>query len=117
LAKPLIPDPLNRRFLLEKNLSKEKFLEIAEAYVAEGREIDALDFFARAEVPERLLELREEAIQRGDGFLLRSICGLSKEEPTREEWTRLVEVAEAKGMLRYAETARRQATVASENRD
>jgi hypothetical protein len=83
-------------------------LRIAEAYLEEGRELEAVDFLRKGGAAERLAELRRKAIASGDAFLLRSVASASGEPPAREEWLALAEAAAAAGKLRYAEEGRRQ---------
>ena len=81
---------------------------IAEAYLAESRSLEALDFLAKAGADEALARLRREAVEGGDLFLLRAVTRATREEPSGEEWKELAEAAEAAGKLRYAVAARRQ---------
>jgi len=108
VAKKL-PDPLSRRHLLERDLPAAQALATAEAYLAEGRSVDAIDFLAMADAPERLAELRAQAVEAGDLFLLRAVARASGTAPTRDEWAALAAAAEAAGNLAYAADARRQA--------
>ena len=74
MAKAKIPDPLERRHLVEKELPPAQALAIAEAYLAEDRCIEAVDFLRIAGAGEQLAELRERAIADGDAFLLRAVA-------------------------------------------
>ena len=53
MARSKIPNPLTRRHLIEKKMSEAQTLQLAEAYLAEGRSIEALDFLAKAEARDR----------------------------------------------------------------
>jgi hypothetical protein len=108
VADTKIPNPLERRHLLERELDAAAALALAEAYLAEGRREEALHFLEKAGATERLEALREEAICEGDAFLLRFIADLTGNEPYPETWERVAEAAEAAGKLQYAATARRQ---------
>jgi hypothetical protein len=108
LAKKL-PDPLTRRHLLERDLPAAQALATAEAYLAEGRSVEAIDFLAKADASERLADLRVEAVASGDPFLLRSVARANRVAPTHEEWVALAEAAAAAGKEVYAADARRQA--------
>lgn len=108
MAKKTIPDPLRRRHLVERELPEPQALAIAEAYLAEGRSVEAVDFLRLAHAEERLAELREQALSSGDAFLLRATARAMGGSPKREEWSRLAEVATRVGKERYAEEARRQ---------
>jgi hypothetical protein len=109
VAKSVIPDPLTRRHLVERELPAEKALAIAEAYLAENRTCEALDFLRLAGAKERLAELRSEAVSSGDAFLFRAAAGAMETAPERQEWRRLAEAAQANGRERDAEQAGRQA--------
>lgn len=109
MARSQIPDALERRHLVVREISPAQAQRVAEAYLADGRTIDALDFLRKAGALERLAELRREAVATGDAFLLRSVAAHTDEAPTREEWAALAEAAGASGRERYAEEARRQA--------
>ena len=69
MAKKL-PDPLARRHLLERDLPESQALATAEAYLAAGRTVEAVDFLAKAGATEKLREIRAEAVAAGDPFLL-----------------------------------------------
>ena len=109
MAKSAIPNPLERRHLIEKNLGEAQALAIAEAYLAADRTVEAVDFLAKAQARERLAELRCRAIEAGDVFLLRVIARAMKEPPARAEWGAIANTAAAAGKDRYAAEARRQA--------
>ena len=117
MAKTKIPDALSRRLLLEGELEAEKALAVAEAYLAENREVEAVDFLAAAKpasndrAREALTALREAALERGDVFLMRRVVGVLDEEPASEIWQALAEAATRAGRLQDAETAERLATV------
>lgn len=109
MAKSQIPNALDRRHLVEREMAPAQAQRIADAYLAEGRTIEALDFLRKAGASERISELRREAIATGDAFLLRSVAGLASERPSPEEWSALADAAAAAGRHQYAEQARRQA--------
>jgi hypothetical protein len=109
VAKSRIPNALDRRHLVERELAPAQAQRIADAYLAEGRTIEALDFLRVAGAAEKLAELRRDAIAAGDTFLFRSIAGNAGVAPTREEWAALADAAAASGRRLYAEQSRRQA--------
>jgi hypothetical protein len=109
VARSKIPEPLARRHLLERDLAPAAALRIAEAYLAVGRTLEAVDFLGIAGEGEKLAELRREAVRTGDAFALRSLATATGEAASREEWVALAEAAAAAGKDRYAEQARRQA--------
>ncbi len=108
MAKSKIPNPLDRRHLIEKNLSRAPALEIAEAYLAAGRTVEAVDFLAKADARDRLAELRSGAVEAGDVFLLRMVARAMEEPPGRAEWSAIAAAAEAAGRDGYAADAKRQ---------
>jgi hypothetical protein len=108
VASSRIPNPLERRHLLERELDAAQALRIAEAYLEEGRCPEAVAFLAKAGEGDRLRALQVEAEAEGDAFLVKMICAALEEEPSAESWRRVAEAAEASGKLRYASTARRQ---------
>ena len=107
MAKSRIPNALDRRLLIEKDLSDAQALKVAEAYLEEGRAIEAIDFLAKASARDRLAELRSEAVASGDVFLLRSAARAMGEGPTQAEWSRIAETARAGGRDLQATDARR----------
>lgn len=109
MARPAIPDPLKRRLLVEEDLGPAKTLALAEAYLAEERAAEALVFLEQAEAHERLAELRDQAVEAGDVFMVRGAAAALGEEIERETWERVAAAAEAAGKERYAHEARRQA--------
>jgi hypothetical protein len=109
VARSKIPNPLERRHLIEREIPAGRALAIAEAYLEQGRGIEAVEFLAKAEAHERLLELRREVIAAGDVFLLRALAEVMEEPPEREEWLALAAAASAAGKDRYAAEASRQA--------
>jgi hypothetical protein len=109
LAKAKIPGPLERRHIIERKLGAAQALRHAEAYLAKGRRVEAIDFLRLAGASEQLEALRREAVESGDVFLLRSVATAVGAEPRREEWLAVAEAAAAAGKDRYAVEARRQA--------
>ncbi|HYB12692.1 MAG TPA: hypothetical protein VEG67_04425 [Myxococcota bacterium] len=108
MARSVVPNPLERRVLLEKQLDPAHALRIAEAYLAQDRAVEALAFLRRAEARERLSTLLAQAVAAGDAFLVRETCTALGRSPTATEWQTVGEAASAAGKLRYAEQARRQ---------
>ena len=109
MAKSKIPDPIARRLLVERELSADQALAIADAYLAEDRREEAVDFLGKAGADDRLQALADEAIASGDVFLLTEISRVQGREPDSETWRRLAESARAAGKDVYAETADRHA--------
>ena len=109
MSRSKIPGPLERRHLIERELAPAQALKTAEAYLAEGRALEAVEFLAKADDQERLQGLRREALEAGDVFLMRAVAGAMAKAPDRDEWLALAAAAEASGKQRYAADARRQA--------
>ncbi len=108
MAKTKIPDPLTRRLLIEKNLGKGA-LDIADAYLAAGRKLEAVEFLVKAEANDRLQTLLDEAVGTGDVFAIQVISRAMGKDVSRETWQQAAGAAEASGFERYAITAHRQA--------
>ncbi len=108
MAKRVIPDPLERRHLIERSLEPARALAIAEAYLADDRGLEAVAFLARAGATERLEALSRAAVEQGDPFLLREVATALGREPDAASWRALAEAAAGAGKDRYAAEARRQ---------
>jgi len=109
VAKKGIPDPLERRHLIEGALEPSRALAIAEAYLAEGRAQEAVAFLKRANAADRLEGIWRQAVSEGDAFLLREAASALGREPDAATWSALAEAAGSAGRDRYAAEARRQA--------
>ena len=109
MAKAGIPDALKRRHLMEQESSEQQDLDLAEAYLAEGRVQEALIFLSKAGASDRLQELADQATTEGDAFLLKQIGDLTKQDYDASKWLSLAEAAESNGKSVYAEAARRHA--------
>ncbi len=107
MAGPKLPNPLDRRHLLEGDLSQAQALRTGLAYLEEGRSADAVAFLAKAEASDQLEAIAEAAIRAGDAFLLQLVASARGEDPGGESWLRLAEAAQAAGKSRYVEEARR----------
>lgn len=108
MATSMPPDPLTRRDLIERELDPAKALRIAEAYLEEDRGLEAVAFLRKAEARERLEALRDEAVSRGDSFLLREVAAALGETPSAERWRALAAAAREAGKLEYAADAEQQ---------
>jgi hypothetical protein len=111
LARTKLPDPLARRHLLEAALEPARAKALADAYLALGREIEAIDFLAKAGAEADLVALETAAVERGDVFLLRRVATALGREAGPERWRALAEAARRAGRLRDAESAVRLAAV------
>ncbi len=109
MPKRGIPDPLERRHLLERALEPARALSIAEAYLAEERAQEAVPFLKRANATDRLEALWQQALCEGDVFLLRELAAALAREPDSASWSAVAEAAASAGKDRYAAEARRQA--------
>jgi hypothetical protein len=110
VAKSILPGPIERRHLIERDLSAAQALRYAEAYLEEGRDQDAIEFLIKAGAEEQLEAMRRRSIESGDAFLLRTLSVATGVAPGREQWKALAEAAAAAGKERYAEEALRHAT-------
>ncbi len=108
MARSVLPNPLARREWLEQSLDARRALRVAEAYLDQGRAVEAIAFLVKAEARDRLEALRDEAVGAGDLFLLREVSRALHEEPHREHWEALASAAAAAGKEAYAAEARRQ---------
>jgi hypothetical protein len=111
MARTKIPDPLSRRHLLEGKIEPTKAKTLAEAYLEEGREIDAIEFLALAGDRETLTALQNTAVERGDVFLMKATCRGLDEEASPETWQALAKAATEAGRQHDAEAALRLAAV------
>ena len=109
MGKTNLPGPIERRHLIERDLSAAQALRYAEIYIAEGFDVDAVAFLVKAEATDQLDALRGRAIETGDAFLLRAVASETGAPPSAEEWKALAEGAERAGKERYAAEALRQA--------
>lgn len=108
MGKAKLPGPIERRHLIERELSAAQALRYAEAYLEEGQEVGAIAFLAKAEATEQLAALRDRSIEAGDGFLLRAVATAMGAPASPEEWKALAEAAARGGKERYATEALRQ---------
>ncbi len=114
MAKTSIPDPMSRRHLIERELEPEKCIALADAYIEEGRALEAVLFLVKAGADDRLDELSRQAVAEGDAFLLKTIADDMRRDPGSDRWLALAEVADGKGKTQYAEMARRHARASEE---
>jgi hypothetical protein len=105
LAKSKIPNAIERRHLIDRDLKSAQSLRFAEAYLEEGRDQDAIAFLVKAEAIEQLEAMRTRAIETGDVFLFRSVSSAMGVTSQRDEWRALSEAARAAGRVRYADEA------------
>jgi hypothetical protein len=109
VGKTKLPGSIERRHLIERELSNAQALRYAEAYLEEGHELDAVAFLIKAEATDQLDALRGRAIEAGDAFLLRAVASETGTPPKPEEWKALAEAAARVGKEHYATEALRQA--------
>jgi len=96
---------------MEGGLDAQKARAYGDAYLAAGREVEAVDFLGMADAKDALIALQATAVERGDVFLMRAASAALGDEPSSTIWTQLAEAALAAGRERDAETAQRLATV------
>ena len=109
MAKSKVPGPIERRHLIERDLSAAQALRYAEAYLEEGLDVYAISFLVKAGAMDQLAALRGRAIEAGDGFLLRAVASETDTPPKPGEWRALAEAATGAGKEHYAAEALRQA--------
>jgi hypothetical protein len=109
MTKSTIPNPLERRHLIERDAAPEASLRLAETYLAEGRGWEAIVFLQKAGARDRLAALREEAVAEGDFFLVRELTRALGDELPAAQWRATSEAAAAAGKERYAASAHRMA--------
>lgn len=107
MAKTKIPNPLERRHLIERALGPDAALALADAYLADDRVWEAIVFLVRADARDRIAALREDATRAGDAFLVRELSRALGEEATPERWVEVVEAARASGKDLFREQAQR----------
>ncbi len=106
MAKSKIPDAIERRHLIDRDLKPAQALRQAEAYLEVGRDQDAIAFLLKAEATDQLEAMRARAIGSGDVFLFRSVSNALGVTSERDEWRAISEAARAAGRDRYADEAR-----------
>ena len=100
-----IPNPLERRHLIERDATPEQSLALAEAYLAEDRAWEAIAFLAKADARDRLAAIRDAAVAAGDAFLVREVTRVLRDEVPAERWRAVAQAAAAAGKERYAAQA------------
>ena len=105
MAKSKLPNAIERRHLIDRDLKPAQSLRYAEAYLEEGRDQDAIDFLVKAEATDQLEAMRKRAIDSGDVFLFRSVSTAMGVTSERDEWRSLSKAARAAGRERYADEA------------
>ena len=106
MAKPKVPDPLKLRHLLESQ-SGAAAGRTAEACLAAGQTIDAIEFLVLADDTEKLEAVRQQAISSGDVFLLRALVRATGVAVETGQWQATADAAAASAKHRYAPDARR----------
>jgi len=107
--KAKMPGPIERRHLIERELSADQALDYAEAYLEAGRDSDAIAFLVKADAQEQLTAIQKRAIESGDLFLFRAAAAARGVAPENYQWRELARAAAAAGKQRYAAEAERQA--------
>ena len=105
MAKSNLPDAIERRHLIDRELKPAQSLRYAEAYLEAGRDQDAIGFLVKAEATEQLEAMRQRSIESGDVFLFRSVSAALGVTSERSEWRAVSEAARTAGRDRYAEEA------------
>jgi hypothetical protein len=105
MAKAAIPNPLERRHLIERDAAPEQSRKLADLYLAEGRDWEAIAFLAKAGDREGLAALREAAMVAGDTFLVREVTRVLRDEVSAQAWHRVAQAATENGKDRFAAQA------------
>lgn len=105
MARSAIPDPLERRHLIERDLAPDACTKLADAYLAAGRNWEAIAFLSKASAADRLRALRDEAVVAGDAFLVRELTRALRDETPAARWRETAAAARAAGKERYAAQA------------
>ncbi len=105
MAKSKIPNAIERRHLIDRDLKPAQSLRYAEAYLEVGRDQDAIEFLVKAEATEQLEAMRKRALESGDVFLFRTVSSALGVTSERHEWRSVSEAARAAGRGRYADEA------------
>jgi len=97
---------LKKRDLLHNpNASAEELKRLGKEYLEEGRVVDALDFFEKAEDREGIARIRDLSMEQGDTFLLQQTAKLLQEPVSEKAWRKAGEKALGEGRFRQALTA------------
>ncbi|MCC6640984.1 MAG: hypothetical protein IT386_07455 [Deltaproteobacteria bacterium] len=110
MAKAKLPNALERRHVIERDLAPAQALRLAEAYLGEKRVVEALVFLHKARAEDRLREIGEGAVRDGDVFLMRQVATLLGTSIAADAWRAAAAAAEECGKARYAADAARQAS-------
>jgi outer membrane protein assembly factor BamD (BamD/ComL family) len=97
---------LKKRDLLHNpQVSKEEFSKYGREYLADGRLVDALDYFEKAGDLEGIRRIHEQSIIDGDPFLLQKTSKLAGDPIAEEDWRKVGHKTLAEGRLHQALTA------------
>ena len=104
MAREEIPEPTEKRALLhtDKPVDCEKY---GDMFFEERRYNDAIDFYAKGALKEKLLKVKQAALDEGDYFLLKRLKKLLPEEIGEADWEKLAANAEKKGIANFAKWA------------
>ena len=61
MAATKLPNPLERRHLVERELDSSHACKLADAYLADGRSVEAVEFLSKGGARDRLEALAEQA--------------------------------------------------------
>lgn len=105
-----LPDAIERRNILYgEKATAEQRINLGDAYLAAGRQLDALEFYARAEHQPGIAKIREVAVAEGNTFLAARLEQLGLPGLSPEQWQSLADNAASRGLELYAEKARKRA--------
>ena len=92
MAKGLMSCLKKRDLIQDLNTSPEVLIRSGQEFLNQGRTLESLEFFERAQDPEGLRLLKEKGVEEGDPFLYRQTCKSLKESPDPAAWKRIGEI-------------------------
>lgn len=104
-GKTRLPDPLKKRDLLYTGETPKgtDLVALGDAFADEGRYLEAVQFYLRAEAPEKAIRLKSKAIEIGDAALLLAMESMVKDSVKASDWAQLAGAAMRQG--KYAAAA------------
>ena len=105
MAKPFLSCLKKRNLIQEATTDRETLIKFGQEYLNQGRWLEALEFFERAQDPEGLQTLRKRGVEEGDPFLYKQTCRFLKESSDPADWKLIGEKALSQGRWRQALTA------------
>lgn len=97
MAKGLLSCLKKRDLIQEGSSDREALNRYGREYAAQGRSLEALEFFEQTRDEEGLRALKTRGLEEGDPFLFKQACRLLKEIPDSADWKTVGEKALAAG--------------------